>query len=57
MPENGFGIKRESLLCISDFIYWIYKNKPELYKDAIRAVGNNCREAFNDLDVHIDLWR
>lgn len=57
IPENAEGIKRNSLLCISDFIFWLNKNKPEVFKEAMEAVGKDCKVAFNDLDAHIDLWR
>jgi hypothetical protein len=56
IPENGEGIKRNSLLCISDFIFWLNKNKPEVFKEAVKAV-DDCKTAFNDLDKHVELWR
>lgn len=57
MPENGLGIKRNSLLCISDFIYWLSKNKPEVFAEAMKAVGKDCKQSFNELDAEVELWR
>lgn len=57
LPENGDGIKRNSLLCISDFIYWLSKNKPDVFAEAMKAVGKDCKDSFNDLDSNIELWR
>lgn len=57
IPEVAEGVKRESLLCVADFIFWMNQNKPEVFKEAIKAVGKDCRNAFNDLDKHVELWR
>ena len=57
IPENAEGIKRNSLLCISDLIYWLSKNKPDVLAEAIKAVGNDCKTSFNDLDQHVEFWR
>lgn len=57
IPENAEGIKRNSLLCISDFIYWLSKNKPDVFDEAMKAVGKDCKTAFNDLDKNIEFWR
>jgi len=57
IPENGEGIKRNSLLCISEFIFWLSTNKPDVFKEAIKAVGTDCKKAFNDLDAHVELWK
>lgn len=57
IPENAVGIKRASLVCISDFIYWLSRNKPEAFNEAMKAVGNDCKASFNDLDTHCELWK
>ncbi len=58
MVEHVNAPKRVSILTALAFVDWIRTNKPEVYKDCLKALNSkDCKDAFNDLESFAELWR
>jgi len=58
LPESVNTPKRESVLQFLDFVYWVKKNRPEVYKDVLAALGKKeIEDATKDLNKFTSWWR
>lgn len=58
IPDNTDSPTRLSLVRVNAFIQWLRNNKPEVYKEAIKALGaKDCQQAFDDIGKATLLWR
>jgi hypothetical protein len=58
MVEHALSPKRVSLIRVNAFVEWLRKNKPDVLREATKALGvKECQEAFDDLSAGTLLWR